>query len=583
MREMYGHLQNIAVITDLFFAHVSEVLGLAVGKHREADKVVEQGIEIRNNTVQLTASPEEVAAKPQLLMRVFLVASRFGVPVHHRSRKIIGTNLSLFTDKERTSPRVAKTFLAILENGKDVAEVLGVMLETGLLAAYLPEFAKIITLAQHDIYHIYTVDRHSLQAVEELRRVVDEERAAVELVESTRVLFLAMLLHDIGKGSGGDHSTVGAQLVGSIGARMGFTEEECDDLRFAVQYHLFMPENAMRRDLNDSDFVKRCAEEIGTSARLGMLYLLSIADSKATGPSAWSEWKSALLEEMFLKIKPYLEHSRFSHAHAGLVESQVEQGVHWLRQLVVDLLKDEDGIRFDVDELSPDYLLSFQPEVVIEHLLIHRDNYNLLRQKSLIFASETNEQWSLLIMANDQPGLLAKICGVMALNNLTVLNARIFTWKDGTVVDVLDVRPTDGLTFAERDWSSLNNELDLAINHRLGLSHRLYEKLSGLYGRKLDLVSRQEPRVVIDNITSSDYTVVEVYGSDRPGQLYRITQTLADFGINIHKAFIATEVEQLIDVFYVLDKAGKKIKDNEFIREITNGLVYSIGLENEKK
>jgi [protein-PII] uridylyltransferase len=145
------------------------------------------------------------------------------------------------------------------------------------------------------------------------------------------------------------------------------------------------------------------------------------------------------------------------------------------------------------------------------------------------------------------------------------------------------VRPTDGLTFAEKDWQALNKELDLAIAHRLGLSHRLYQKLAVVYGRRRELLTREEPRVVIDNEASAGYTVIEVYGYDREGQLYKITQTLADFGINIYKAYIATEVERLIDVFYVLDGAGEKVEQPEFKTEIINALLYSIGFEKEKK
>ncbi len=583
MQEMYGHMQNVAVVTDLFFAHVAEVLGLvSSGKEKLPDKVVEKGIELRSNSIHIIATSDELRKKPHLLIRVFLAASRFGVPVHHRSKKNITMNLSLVTDKVCKSSRASSSFLAILEKGNDVAEVLGAMLETGLLEAYIPEFEKIVTLAQHDVYHIYTVDRHTLQAVAELRKVVEVEKVAYGMVVSSRVLYLAILLHDIGKGSGGDHSEIGADIAYGVGERMGLTNQECENLRFVVRYHLYVPENALRRDLNDSAFVKRCAEEIGTSERLGMLYLVSIADSRATGPSAWSDWKAALLQEMFLKVKPYLELSKYDQTQAGLVESQVEQGVIWLRQQVGQLLSKEVDLKVGVENLSADYLLSFTPEAVAEHVVIHRDNYSLLRQKSLVFAKEKKDQWSLLIMSTDQPGLLAKICGIMALNNLTVLNAQIFTWDDGTAVDVLDVRPTDGLLFSEKDWRELNRELDLAINHRLGLSHRLYQKLAAIYGRRKDLLSKQEPRVVIDNNTSDIFTVVEVYGNDRQGQLYRITQTLADFGINIHKAFIATEVERLIDVFYVLDRDGSRVENTEFKDEIKNGLLYSIGREEAK-
>ena len=180
-------------------------------------------------------------------------------------------------------------------------------------------------------------------------------------------------------------------------------------------------------------------------------------------------------------------------------------------------------------------------------------------------------------MSSDRPGLLAKICGVVALHNLAVVKAQIFTWDDGTVVDVLDVRPLDGLSFAEKDWDALNRDLDLAIVHRLGLGHRLYKKLSSTSGRRLEMTGRIMPRVIIDNDSSDVYTVIEVYSADLPGQLYQITQTLADFGMNIHKAYIATEVEQLIDVFYVLDAKGQKLIEPEFQKEIVHGLLYALG------
>ena len=187
---------------------------------------------------------------------------------------------------------MSKALASILVGAKDVFSVLEAMLEVGLLASYIPEFGRIETLAQHDVYHIYTVDRHSLQAVAELRRVVEEEALIYEQVEMKEVLFLAALFHDIGKGSGRDHCEEGAEVVGKIGARMALSDEEVACLSFLVEYHLFIPENALRRDLNDMAFIQRCAETVGDVSRLSMLYLLSIADSRATGPSAWSDWKA---------------------------------------------------------------------------------------------------------------------------------------------------------------------------------------------------------------------------------------------------------------------------------------------------
>ncbi len=572
MRDVYSALQKISLITDLFFDHVDEVLGLTGRGGLIVDKVVEAGIEVKMGRLHLTASRAQVEAKPQILVRMFLAMSRTGLPLHHRTRKLIAGYTALINDKVRVSPRLAKTFSATLLEAGDISPVLEAMLETGVLTACVPEFSKITTLAQHDLYHIYTVDRHSLQAVAEVQKLLVTKAAVAQNIKSLRVLYYAALLHDVGKGSGRDHSLEGAELVARIGERLQLADLERDSLVFLVRYHLFMPENALRRDLNDGVFIKRCAETIGDLDRLNMLYLLSVADSRATGPSAWSDWKGSLLEEMYLKIYPHLDTGRHGVQDVAAHE---EQGVEWLRGQVRMLLKDEKGLRVDVANLSADYILTFSPRIVAKHILAQRDNYQLLRQRSLIVAEEAEDVWQLLILTVDRPGLLAKICGVMTLNSLTVVRAQIFTWDDGTVVDVIDVRSTDGLSFVEKDWEQLNSQLDLAIEHRMGLSHRLYRKLAPSYGR-MQSVAEITSKVIIDNKSSENYSVIEVYAADLPGQLYHITQAMADFGLNIHKAYIATEVEQLIDVFYVLDSQGQKLIDQDFKQEVTQGILHSI-------
>ncbi|TKB12233.1 [protein-PII] uridylyltransferase [Desulforhopalus sp. IMCC35007] len=576
MRDVYGALQSVTVITDLFFDHVDEVLGF-VGKGRtEKDKVIEKGIEVKAGKVHLTASEQDLRARPQTLLRVFLAMSRTGLALHHRSRKLVASHVDIITDKERTSPRLAKTFFTLLIEARDILNVLGTMLETGVLEAVIPEYARINRLAQHDLYHIYTVERHSLQAVAELHEIIQNRQTVVQDVSELKVLYLAALLHDIGKGSGRDHSLEGAEVAAAIGERLCLTKEECEALCFVVRYHLFIPENALRRDLNDTIFIKRCADTIGDLNRLAMLYLLSVADSKATGPSAWSDWKATLMEELYLKVFPHLDHG---HYDVSDVDAHEEQGVEWLREQIRLQLKGHKDLKIAYEDLSADYVLTFSPEVIAGHVLTQRDNYQRIRQKSLVVVDKNSDgdgSWRLLVMTVDRPGLLAKIFGVMTLNNLTVSKAQIFTWDDGTVVDVVNVRPIDGLSFAERNWEGLNDHLDLTIEHRMGLSHRLYTKLSSVYGRRAQIVADVSSKVVIDNDASDLYTVIEVYAPDTPGQLYYVTQTMADFGINIFKAYIATEVEQLIDVFYVLDAQGNKLVDDHFCKEITQGILHAI-------
>jgi [protein-PII] uridylyltransferase len=570
MRDLYGHLQVIAVTTDLFFDHVDDVLGFAGGKGAE-NRVIEKGIAARNNRIHLTASEEDLKRRPYLLMRCFLASAKTGLPVHHRTRKMISGHLDLISDKVRNAARMSKPFFEILECGENVLAVLEVMLETGLLSAYIPEFRRIESLVQHDVYHIYTVDRHLLQSVADLREATKSEESVFLTIASPHVLYLATLLHDIGKGAGGDHSTIGAGMIGAVGQRLGLDAAECSCLVFVVQYHLFMPENALRRDLNDEQFIRRCAETIGDVERLAMLYLIAVADSHATGPSAWSDWKGTLLYEMYMKVHPYLQF----HAVDDVVH-RVDQGVDWLREQVASLIAGEKDVRVAVDDLPPDYLLSFTPEAVAEHVLMHQKNYQVLQQMAVMFPQKLQTQWSLLIMCRDRSGLLAKICGVLSLHNLSVLNAQIFTWKDGSAVDVLEVRPDDGVQYEEKDWQAVNDDLNLALTHRLGLGHRLYKKLSSGLARRKRPAGISETRVVVDNEASDHYTIVEVYSADSPGQLYRITQTLADFGVNIYRAYIATEVEQLIDVFYVLDSQQEKVIDPAFIQELRDGILYGM-------
>jgi len=309
-----------------------------------------------------------------------------------------------------------------------------------------------------------------------------------------------------------------------------------------------------------------------------MLYLLTIADSRATGPSAWSTWKATLLAELFMKVRSCID--------AGCVvdsgyEKNEDQGISWLRRQVLEVLAEPDRLRIGVNELPGDYLTSFTPEMVAQHLRLHRDQAEQLQQRVLLFPQARQGYWSLLMLSKDRPGLLAKLCGVLALHNLTVLAAQIFTWPDSTVVDVLDVKPVSGADFDQQDWQALEADLNRAVNYRLDVGLQLHGKRYGLGLGPKRKVQQLEQRVVLDNASSSRFTVIEVYGCDAPGSLYQLTQTLADFGLDIHRARVATEVEQLIDIFYVTLRDKEKIYDQELQEKIRLTLLKIIGAETQ--
>ncbi|MFC1513145.1 [protein-PII] uridylyltransferase [Thermodesulfobacteriota bacterium] len=568
MRDLYGHLQKVAIATDLFFEHVEESLTPATSARSSQTMAQNRGIAIRNGHIHLELDgSEQLQKKPYLLMQLFAQAAKTGLPIHYRTKRLVTANLHLIDDRARVSKRMAKHFLAALTEAAQPLPVLTTMLETGLLAAYIPELGKISSLAQHDVYHIYTVDRHLLQTVAETAILREKDAPLFATVATPNVLFLAALLHDIGKGQGGNHAVLGAEQASVIGKRMGLTDHATASLGFLIEYHLFLTDTALRRDLEDEPFIIRCAGKIADQDRLKMLYLLSIADARATGPTAWNDWKAALLLELYQRITNLLGHTDL------VVTPDQNPGVHWMRSRIKAMLEPSQphAITETLNHLPDDYLLSFSPEEVLEHLAMHR---RLKGQKALLAASGQGDTLTIRIMAKDRPGLLAKICGILALHNLTVLAAQIWTWSDNTAVDVIKVRSQTEDSTPDHDWTRLENDLNRALANRLALAHRLVDKRQTTTPSHRRMGVRPKPRVQINNTTSDGYTVIEVFADDHPGLLYDITRCLAELDINIHQAKIATEKERLVDVFYVLDSEGNKIEDTPFCNEINKALLH---------
>lgn len=560
MRVVYRHLQTIATTTDLFFEHVGEVLTKTTC-HPTGDEVLEfeSGIVARKGRIRLTQA-EQLPENPHLLLHIFLHSSRSGLPVHHQTRKIIAANLHLLNDAGRHDRQLGRLFLEIISGDRAPLAVLESMLECGLLSAFLPEFGHLQSLAQHDIYHVFTVDLHLLQTVAILHQLSVEQATVFSLITNPQLLYLSGLLHDIGKGYGTHHERKGEELARTIGLRIGLDGRELGLLEFSVGNHLFLMDTALRRDLDDTGLLNRCAERVGNLERLAMLYLLSIADAMATGPTVWNDWKAALLLDLYLKIALLLEKS-------GEGPQDLSIGIEWIRDKVSASLAGR--CPFDLHTLPDDYLLNFGPEEIADHIVQSRT----LTAKGLIVQPRDLEgHWSILLLTRDQPGLLTKIFGVISLNNLRLLAAQIFTWPDGTVVDVISVQSVHEKSHADQDWSQFTADLGKAINHRLGLDFRLRQKHQG--GRKATAKIHAPAKVVFDNEASETYTVIEVYATNQPGIAYTISRTLNDFQINVFRAKIGTRSDQVVEVFYVLDCDGKKITEKEFVEEIRQSLLH---------
>ncbi|OCC15210.1 [Protein-PII] uridylyltransferase [Dissulfuribacter thermophilus] len=562
MKEVHEALNSISSITDLYLEHVYEVLNPRV--RAQSSTVLEPGIEIINKRIVID-SKERLKKNPQLIMKIFHYSAQNDIPLHYRTKKIIRECTQYIDESFRASSACAKWFVDSLMESKDPRRLLFVMHhETDVLCNYIPEFSFIKALAQYDVYHVNTVDIHLIETVFEISKLRQEEKHLFSTLTRPHILFLAALFHDIGKGYGENHSQKGEELGKVIGERMGLTHDDLETLCFLIKNHLFLAEIATKRDLEDEGLILRCARLISDPERLTMLYLLTIADAKATGPNAWSDWKGALILELYLRIAHLLERK-------DLLDPDRVKGIEWMKEKIKERIGEEHVSI--LDDLPEDYLMSFTPEAIEEHLKLKKE---LNRRLVILVPEDKRAYWSMLIMTKDRTGLLSKICGVLALENLKVLAAQIFTLKDGTVVDVLDVEPTFAIDFQEMDWNKLEEMMKKAISGRLGLPHRLSQKFMSFSGSQGPICLVQgESEIKIDNEVSDFYTVVDIISDPKIGLLYSITRTMADFGINIFRAKMGPSADRISLSFYCLDEYGEKITDPEFCNELKDALSFA--------
>jgi len=562
MRDVYGYLRVVAGTTDLFFEHADEVLNRPRTAD-DSDDLTEHEPGIISHNRRLRVTPlEEVERRPELMLRVFAHAAETGLRVHHQTKKRISANLHLIDANFQASPANGKTFLSILTADTPASTALEEMLDCGLLGAYIPEFVHLQALAQHDVYHVYTVDHHLIQTVAALHRLKKEHHNIFPLIEHPHVLFLAGLCHDLGKGYGADHSLKGEKLAGEVGARLGLKAQEKELLQFAVRHHLFLTDTALRRDLEDPGLIRDCAAMFESREQLAMLYLIAIADAQSTGPTVWNDWKAALLLDLYLKIALLIDEGEEGH-------DDLVSGLEWIKEKTAALF--DGNCPVAIDELPEDYLLSFSPEEIAAHIRLGRET---ARDDIKVIPKERDNAWNLLLITHDKPGLLTKICGTITLHGMELLSAQVYTWPDGTAVDSVDVRSLFGREYESQDWAHFKDDLKKAINNRLGLDYRLSRQT--FPKRKAPPREQQlPPKVEISNSASEQFTLIEVFAENRPGLLYRIARVLTDFQINIFRAKIGTRSDQVVDVFYVLDSDGHKIRHQEFVEEIRQSLLFA--------
>lgn len=525
--------------------------------------------------------PDEkvIVDQPARLMKLFEYAQKHDIRVSLQAQNLVRRNLHLVNDKFRRSRDVIQSFFAILRSRKNVGKTLKKMLHLGFLIRFIPEFERVHCKAQHDLYHIYTVDVHSLFAVEEVVRLANGERRdelplltrLVGEIAKRELLLLAALLHDIGKGEGGNHSEKGAEMMPTIARRLGLTKEDSERLEFLVRHHLLFAHIAQRRDLHDEKMIIQFARQMGTSENLKMLYLLTYADLKAVGPDVWTDWKAMLMEELYEKTFSVLERGDFK------LEMRSER-VKKVRKQVLALLENEypaAQIKEELKALSIRNLLSNPPGMIAEEirmLLDLGDSPLLCRVQHLADGSYSNVS----ICTHDVPGLFSMITGVMAANGMNILGAQIHTSSNGKVLDVLQVNAPQGFIITEPSrWERMEDDLRQVIQGEIQVQALVEKRRTPSL-----LIEKVKPRfptiVEIDNEVSDDYTVIDIYTHDKVGLLYCISSTLTKLGLYIGIAKISTKIDQVADVFYVKDIFGQKLTFTEKLEEIRQRLLTAI-------
>ena len=508
-------------------------------------------------------------------MEAFELSQRHGVDLALPLRDRIRESLPRIDKRFRLSGEVNASFLRILDHPKGVVRTLQRMNDSRVLGRYIPEFGRVVCKVQRDAFHVYTVDVHSLMGIQELAKLAEEGRARFpsqrrlfEGLESRHVLYLACLLHDVGKGHGKDHHLRGKAHAYEVCARLGLSREETERVAFLVENHLVMVQFALRRDLNDFRLVADLARRCEDRENLNNLFLLSFADVRAVAPDLWTDWKGGLLDLLYHRTHEMLEKGSFETDETELVLVKQRE----VQKILEGEVPEEELERF-FSKMVNRFFITLGPKRIARCIRIWRSlgeepfTYDVKQQ----FKRGTT---TFIVCAPDSKGLFSKIAGVMAANNANIVSASIFTTLDGTALDIYQV--TDPRTSApitdEGKWD--------AILIDLGRVLRGEESVEALVARKRPpsiLAPRVGPRrplrVEFDNETSDFYTVIDIDARDRVGLLYQITHTLMELDLGIYVSRIQTRGDKVDDVFYVKDAGLRKIEDPERLAVIRRRLL----------
>lgn len=509
---------------------------------------------------------------PINLIRMFKLANDYKLLIHPDTLRQVTRSLGLIDTKLRENPEANQLFLDILTSRNHPERILRRMNEAGVLGKFLPDFGRIVALMQFNMYHHYTADEHLLRAIGllaslERGELKDDHPLAHELMIKSinrKVIYLAMLLHDIAKGRKEDHSIAGARIARRLGPRLGLTKAETDLTQWLVQEHLVMSDTAQRRDLSDPQTIIDFTGKVQSLERLRHLLVLTVIDIRAVGPGVWNGWKGQLLRSLYSESEAHLMGSashtnrpgRVAGAQAAFMQAHAQRAPDWSlakRKKYMKRHYDAYWLSTDIDmQMHHADLLTGMKTSAAKSSPENPAQNMVIDARSETFQDVT----TLTFIAEDNAGLFSRLTGACAVAGLDIVDARIITTRDGMAVDVLRLQePVAHQSPDEPRIERLTKTVERVMSGALLPATQI---VAPNRAKRLDAF-KISPNILMDNELSQHSTVIEVSGLDRPALLHALAHSLFHLNVSIVSARVATFGERAVDVFYVQDVTGNKI------------------------